>query len=661
MRTLSTITISLLCLQLFASACAKASDDGTPAERAPTIAYATSSLTVTQNIAMTTLNATLGGGSVTACSANPSLPVGLSVNSTTCSISGTPVNTQAATAYTITASNAHGSAQAALTITIQHISIEYSGSAYNFSKNLSITTITPSLAGGTPTSCSSSPALPGGITINATTCAISGTPTDAQASTAYTITASNASGSGQTSISIAVGEITISPTSGPIGTLITVTGTNYDLSGLTAVTINGSNAIVVSRNVSTASVLVMPSTTTGQLVTTAPGGTQSTGFNVTTVSAVSAQQGLSFSGTGNGGNANQGCSIAISADGNTAIVGGKLDNLNQGAAWIFTRTGTTWTQQGTKLVGTGGSSNAEQGHSVAISADGNTALIGGRADNSYRGAVWVFTRSGTTWSQQGSKLVGTGSSTQAEQGSSVAISADGNTALVGAWQDNGAQGSAWVFTRSGSTWSQQGTKLSSASFSNYFGYAVALAADGNTAIIGSYGDSGTWVFVRSGSTWTQQGTKLVGTGNVGDASQGWSVALSADGNTAVVGGFGDNSNTGAAWVYTRSGTTWTQQGSKLVGTGSIGAARQGFSVSISADGNTALLGGSGDNSNRGATWVFTRNGSTWSQQGNKLVGTGGTADSTQGRSVALSADTTTAIIGGSNDSSGHGRVWVFVP
>jgi hypothetical protein len=92
-----------------------------------------------------------------------------------------------------------------------------------------------------------------------------------------------------------------------------------------------------------------------------------------------------------------------------------------------------------------------------------------------------------------------------------------------------------------------------------------------------------------------------------------------------VGGYGDNSNTGAAWVYTRSGGVWTQQGSKLVGTGVIGSAEQGRSVALSGDGNTAIVGGNVDNSLTGAAWVYTRSNGVWTQQGSKLVGTGLTA------------------------------------
>jgi hypothetical protein len=83
------------------------------------------------------------------------------------------------------------------------------------------------------------------------------------------------------------------------------------------------------------------------------------------------------------------------------------------------------------------------------------------------------------------------------------------------------------------------------------------------------------------------------------------VSVSGDGNTAIIGGFGDNSVVGAAWVFTRSRRVWSQQGPKLVGTGAVGPAGQGR-VSISGDGNTAIVGGSLDNHEVGAAWVFTQ-------------------------------------------------------
>jgi hypothetical protein len=243
-----------------------------------------------------------------------------------------------------------------------------------------------------------------------------------------------------------------------------------------------------------------------------------------------------------------------------------------------------FTQQGPKLVGTGVVGNVAEGQSVALSADGNTAIVGGYCDNACTGAAWVYTRSGGVWTQQGNKLVGADAVRVSEQGVSVALSADGNTAIVGGPTDNSFIGAAWVYT-------------------------------------------------RSGGVWTQQGNKLVGTGAVGSAGQGFSVALSADGNTAIVGGHDDKVAlgwyTGAAWVYTRSGGVWTQQGGKLVGAGAAGAASQGYSAALSADGNTAIVGGPTDNcisigsSCIGAAWVYTRSGGVWTQQGSKLVGIGG--------------------------------------
>jgi len=208
-----------------------------------------------------------------------------------------------------------------------------------------------------------------------------------------------------------------------------------------------------------------------------------------------------------------------------------------------------FTQQGPKLVGTGAVGNAAQGYSVALSADCITAIVGGQNDAGGIGAAWVYTRSNGVWTQQGSKLVGTGAAGNAGQGYSVALSTDGNTAIVGGPFDAGV------------------------------------------------GVGAVWVHARSGGVWTQQGGKLVGTGAFGPAQQGYSVALSADGNTAIVGGPNDavslrrlDLRFGAAWVYTRSNGVWTQQGSKLVGTNAY-YSRLGSSVALSADGNTAIVGG----------------------------------------------------------------------
>ncbi len=377
------------------------------------------------------------------------------------------------------------------------------------------------------------------------------------------------------------------------------------------------------------------------------------------------QQGSKLVGSGAAGAAHQGYSVAVSVDGNTAIVSGYGDNSFAGAAWVFTRGGGVWSQEGSKLVGTGAIGVARYGKSVAISGNGDTAIVGGPYDNFNTGAAWMYTRSGGLWSQQGSKLVGTGAVGEAVEGWSVALSADGNTAIVGGAFDNSNAGAAWVYTLSGGVWSQQGSKLvgTGAVGDAAQGYSVAISADGNTAIVGGVADNSfagaAWVFTRSGGVWSQQGSKVVGSDAVGGAFQGCSVAVSADGNTVVVGGYGDNSTAGAAWVFTRRGELWSQEGSKLVGTGAVGDAAQGWSVAISADGNTAIVGGPSDNFNAGAAWVYRRSGGVWSQEGSKLVGMGAVGAANQG-AVAISADGTTAIAGGSYDDSKAGAAWVFV-
>jgi hypothetical protein len=377
------------------------------------------------------------------------------------------------------------------------------------------------------------------------------------------------------------------------------------------------------------------------------------------------QQGTKLVGTGNTGLSNRGYSTAVSADGNILALGGYGDNSFVGAVWIFTRSGTTWTQQGTKLVGTGNTGSSSQGYSCALSADGNTLAVGGSDDNSQIGATWIFIRSGTVWTQQGTKLVGTGNIGSAYQGSSCALSADGNTLAVGGWNDDTSNGAAWIFTRSGTAWTQQAKLVGTGYLSQAFqGISITISSDGNTVGSGGSGDNfgigAAWIFTRSGTVWTQQ-TKLVGTGVTNLSGQGMSCSLSADGNTFALGGGDDNTYIGATWIFTRTRTTWTQQGTKLVGTGSTGGASyQGWSSALSGDGNTLVTAGYQDNINQGAAWIFTRSGSTWSQRVNKLVGTGNTGAAQQAFACSISANGNTLVAGAPNDNSGRGAVWVFI-
>ncbi len=393
------------------------------------------------------------------------------------------------------------------------------------------------------------------------------------------------------------------------------------------------------------------------------------------------QQGPKLTGGEESGEGRFGRTVALSADGDTALVGGPRDSSEAGAVWVFTRTGSTWTQQA-KLTGGEESGAGHFGRGVALSADGNTALIGAPNDEG-GGAAWMFTRSGSTWTQQ-AKLTGAGESGSGWFGQSVALSASGDTALIGGYVDHSDTGAAWVFARSGAgasaTWEQQGAKLTGGgeeSGEGEFGWSVALSAEGDIALIGGRKDNAgagaAWVFTRTGSgagaTWEQQGAKLAGGDEEsGEGEFGQSVALSAEGDTALIGGYHDDSGAGAAWVFARTGSgagaSWAQQGAKLTGAGEVGRGYFGDAVALTSDGDTALIGGVRDDEQRGAAWLFTRSGSgagaSWAQQGEKL--TGGNEESGNGEfgwSVALSADGDTALAGGIRDSNWAGAVWVF--
>ena len=256
-----------------------------------------------------------------------------------------------------------------------------------------------------------------------------------------------------------------------------------------------------------------------------------------------------------------GISVALSGD--TALVGADLDDVSansyQGSAYVFTRSGTTWTQQG-KLTASDGAAGDLFGISVALSGD--TALVGAYGDdvgaNGDQGSAYVFTRSGTTWSLQ-QKLTASDGAAYDRFGNSVALS--GDTALVGAdWHNVGAnpdQGSAYVFTRSGTTWSEQ-AHLTASDGAAYYFFGISVALSGDTALVGAYGDNvgandnqgSAYVFTRSGTTWSLQ-QKLTASDGAAYDYFGNSVALSGD--TALVGAVSDdvgaNDSQGSAYFY----------------------------------------------------------------------------------------------------------------
>jgi hypothetical protein len=346
-----------------------------------------------------------------------------------------------------------------------------------------------------------------------------------------------------------------------------------------------------------------------------------------------------------------GISGAISGDASTVIVGAPTEG-SSGAAYVYTPSASSWTQQA-ELTDPSLPSMAYLGDSVAISGDGDTALVG--APNAQE--VLVYDRSGTTWS-----LASTISApaTIGGFGISLSLSSDGTTALIG---DSGSTGplnvtTAYVYGLVGSTWHQQAVLSPTGEASNGIDFnpaSVALSADASTALLGNAadgaGNGSAWVFVQSGGSWSQQGGPLTASGEIGTGGFGGSTALSGNGDTAAIGAIYDNCNDGAGYVFARSGTTWALQSSKLtniglLGTCGVGGPTFGEGAALSADGTIAFFGG-------GDSALFTLTGSTWGQTQTDFAGGGATSLSSDGQTGLTTC-------GGCNAGSGTAYVYHFV-
>ena len=376
------------------------------------------------------------------------------------------------------------------------------------------------------------------------------------------------------------------------------------------------------------------------------------------------QQGEKLTGMTELGAGEFGINTTISADGRTALVGARLANEEHGAAWVFVRSGAEWIHQA-KL--TGGAEEvgiAGFGKEVALSTDGNTALIGGALDEGQTGAAWVFTRSGGKWKQQGKKLVEPKTHLF---GNGLALSGDGNTAVICTYENEPHE---YVFTRTGEAWAMQSVITRPAGEPTAsFGETATMSNDGQTLVLGSYQDheerGGVWVFVKHNGVWTQQGPKLTGAGEKGEHFG--TTALSADGSTLLVGAPGatppgapTGNHTGVAYVFIRTGESWALQGGELVGTGvEAFVSSFGTGVALSGDGNTALIGG-GVHEGKGALWEFKRFEGSWRQVGEKIVASGQEGEAEFGNNMGLSADGTTALVAGPADASKLGAAWVFM-
>ena len=262
-----------------------------------------------------------------------------------------------------------------------------------------------------------------------------------------------------------------------------------------------------------------------------------------------------------------GCSVAISGD--TAVVGaegfGGPSMSRLGSAYVYVRSDGAWTQQA-ELTASDGALGDAFGYSVSLSGD--TVVIGAPGDASSAGSAYVFIRSGGVWTQQ-AKLTASGGDPYDFFGGCVSLS--GDTVVIGAPGVNFPSiiytGAAYVFVRSGEDWTQQAELTASdGADDDNFGYSVSLS--GETALIGSCSDDyasktnagSAYVFVRSGSAWTQQ-AKLVASDAATNDSFGTSVVLSGD--TALIGAPYDSNAggtmAGSAYVFVRSGVAWSQR------------------------------------------------------------------------------------------------------
>lgn len=379
-----------------------------------------------------------------------------------------------------------------------------------------------------------------------------------------------------------------------------------------------------------------------------------------------------------------GSSVAVSDDGATAIVGavgdGDPNGDDAGAAYVFDRSGGSWSEQA-KLAPEDGDTGDEFGCSVAVSSDGTTALVGAvndeNPDGEVTGSMYVFSAAGGSWTQR-TKLTAADGDDRDAFGASVAVSNDGTTSFVGAPIDedpNGLYGgSAYVFDGAGESWDQQSKLAASDGDTNdEFGRSVAVSGDGTTALVGAQYDEdpngknagAVYVFEATGESWRQQAKFAPDDGDTGD--EFGTVAVSNDGTTALVGaplgGGPSGPRTGAAYVFSGDGGSWSQQ-AKLTPDDGNENDQFGSAIALSDDGTAALVGAKNangpDGTARGAAYAFTGADGSWSRRA-KLTPDNDDFNDLFGTAVALSSDGTTALVGATGEPDGDfvGSTYVF--
>jgi len=294
----------------------------------------------------------------------------------------------------------------------------------------------------------------------------------------------------------------------------------------------------------------------------------------------------------------------VSMDGDYAIIGAFYSE-GSGAAYIFKNSGTSWVEQA-KLIPSDAELWDEFGFSVDI--DGDYAIVGSQADDDFgscTGSAYIFKREGETWTEQ-AKLTASDAEAEAWFGMSVAIY--GEYAIIGSW-DNNYTGSAYIFKREGTTWTQQ-AKLTASDGIPGDRLGISVAIEGEYAAVGSINDNNwygaAYIYKQEGTTWTEF-QKL--TSSDGDPGDCFGINIDIENDCLIVGAYDDNDNgihSGSAYVFYLENSTWTEK-QKLFA--SDAAVKDQFGCCISIDGNYVLIGAYSEDDFTGSAYVFNKPGS----------------------------------------------------